>query len=135
MGEQVPQGDGPIGVVRIAKLPPQVFRDVTIQVECAFLHQLHDNDGGEGFGNRCNPHEVIGCECAILFTPGVDFGAPVGVLENHLTTPQDRHREPGELTGRIPATGHEPGEFLSHFVFSRHRGFHIHRPTPATCRD
>ena len=60
MGEQVSEGDGTIGVVRIAELPPQVVGDVAIQVERAFLHQLHDDDGGKGLGDRCHPHEVVG---------------------------------------------------------------------------
>ena len=129
VGEEVAQGDRPVGVVRIAQLPAQVLRDVAVEIERAFLDELHHDDGGQGLGDRRDPHQAVRPELAVACAGGVDPRPPERRLEARLAAAQHGDGESRQGPGRVPAAVREPGELFAHVVLHAHQGLVFHRST------
>ncbi len=129
VGEKVPQGDRPVGVVRVAQLPAQILRDVAVEVERALLDELHHDDGGQGLGDGGDPHQAVRRELAVALTGGVDPRPPERRLEARLAAAQHGDGESRQGPGGVAAAVREPGELLAHVIFHACHGLVFHRST------
>ena len=68
MAQEHFERDRHIGVFRIAHLEIKVFVHISLQVEFAFFHQLHDGCGGKRLRDAGDAENGVGCHFLAAFT-------------------------------------------------------------------
>ena len=94
MGEQHFDGDGDVGVFRIAEGEAQILVDVVLQAHLTGLHELHYGDSREGFGDGCDAEDVIDFQGFLR----LEIPVSEGVLIDSLVALHQDHRHSGGLT-------------------------------------
>ncbi len=61
---QLREGHRHIGVIRRAHFPPEIVRDITVEIDLALIHEPQGGERHHQLGNRSDPHRIIGLDRA-----------------------------------------------------------------------
>lgn len=98
MGQQLADGDFRHTLVAVLAQPGKIVYGIVVDPEFAFFLQLQDGRGGEGFGMRSDPEDMIRCQGGLMFQVGI----AVGAAEDDLAFVRDGYGETGQVVTFIP---------------------------------